>query len=102
MAIIKIPLEPSPDNYSFKISVSDNSYIFNIYWNGRDERWILKISDSNNNMICASPLVVNHDLFGRLKKEELPENALALLNLASTEECEKEELGTTCSLYLEV
>lgn len=100
MALLKIPIESTPESYQFKTTVGETVYQVKIQWNTRDERWFIYFYTDTGAHLCSSPLVVNHPLTKRFHIVEL-NTSFALINLRSKEEVNKEELGSSCILLVD-
>ena len=80
----KIPLKKYPD-YSFKITIGNTIYVFNVRYNTAFEFWVLSISDNNDNVIASNiRMVINFDLFQEKRGLGLPKGSLYLLDTKAT------------------
>jgi len=82
--MIQIPLKKYPD-YSFKITIDGDLYVFNIRWNDAYEFWALTIQDKNNvELMTNVRMVINSNLFHEKRGLGLPGGDLFLVNTQST------------------
>ncbi len=100
MAIIEIPLRNDLDHYEFSVDLDGKAYLFEIFWNTRNETWHLTIkSDDTTVLVAGIPLLVNSNLLERFELASLPPGVLSLLEISGSNlDAEKSDLGVRCIL----
>ena len=100
MALLRIPLEATPESYQFRTTVGAIVYNIRIQWNTRDERWFMYVFNEAGRHIISTPLVANHPLTRRFHIIEL-NTSFVLVNLQNNQEVNKDELGKSCVLLVD-
>ena len=85
MAIVEIPVRSDLPAYQFGIDLDGVNFKFSFRFNTRMGRWLWDILDTEENPILMGvPLLVNLDLIGRYKIEELPLGSFICINETGT------------------
>lgn len=98
MATLEIPLDISQPDHQFYLDLEKVVYLFHFRLNARSNRWMMSIyaEDGTTLLLGSIPLVVDWDLTGRFKNEELPPGKFAVLDLTgNAEEPTEDSFGTT-------
>lgn len=105
MALYEIPIDNTEVNQRFQIVLKEQEYHFEIRYNNRLDRWVLAISDKDNNYIFQGlTIVLGIDYFSLINDARLPENAeLRVIDYSRTAtEPNRTNFGLTHKLmYLE-
>lgn len=93
--IVEIPIRSDLDWYSLTAALDGADYRLAIWWNTRDERWYLSVSESDGTLIVAGvPMVVDYPLLDRFAHEDLPTGVLMALDTSGEgAEAGQEDLG---------
>lgn len=71
MAVVEIPVQSQRGPYNFKIILSGITLNLSFRWNWRMERWVMDVSDSNNNtLVNGVVLVLGVDLLAQYKGDD--------------------------------
>lgn len=71
--IFLFPMRNDLPQYSFQITLTGVIYNFQIYFNGRMNRWILNINDSSGNQILSGvPVLIERNLTGQYGTLKIP------------------------------
>ena len=58
--IFQIPVDNTRSDFKIRTELDDVTYLLRIYWNTRQERWHLSISDADENpLLMGIPLVAD-------------------------------------------
>jgi len=95
MATLILPVTNTPANYSFNVDLEGVNYYFDFKWNGRFERWIMTISDDEQNPLQAGiSLETGIDLLALVRSDDLPPGNLVLISEnPDLEVCGQDNLG---------
>lgn len=63
---VKLPFVPSLPNYRVGCTLGTTPYIFDVYWNPRDNAWRFDVLDADQNPLYTSVKVVIGTGLGRL------------------------------------
>jgi hypothetical protein len=99
MALRELPLRNDVEAFRYRVDLDGSTYGIFIGWNERDGRWMIYLSDSANNDIASSPLLMNTDLWTRFRLPNTPPGIMFLIDpTGGTEECGRNDLGSRCRL----
>ena len=83
MAIHRIPTSTDPElpHYVQRTALEGTTYVLRIDWNQREQRWYLRISDEDGNVLAGDVKVVaNWPLLRRHRDERLPPGSIMAID----------------------
>ncbi|NIQ92445.1 MAG: hypothetical protein GWN93_27070 [Deltaproteobacteria bacterium] len=103
MAIFEIPTTSDFADFKLRTVLEGGTYVFRIYWNSRQQRWHLSISDPDETpVLMGIPLVADTDVIGAFEIPGLPPGIIMLYDSGEKrEEAGRDDLGSRHRLLYE-
>lgn len=104
LTLLDVNPEDLPYKHSFSAILDGTTFLFDINYIVRSDRWYITLYDSSSNVLVAGKkMVVNYPLFDTHVKAGMPKGQVMLLDTAGTEaECGHDDFSNRCKLiYLE-
>lgn len=98
--IYEIPVNAEFESFKVRTDLEGGTYVLQLDWNARAERWCLSIMDAEEAPILMGvPLNINMDIWGRFRMPALPSGMLMLYDTTGrNEEAGRDDLGSKAVL----
>lgn len=81
----QIPLIPSVGSYELSTTLDNIPYVFDVYWNEREEAWYMHILEEDETPIRQGIKLVLGALLGvRERSERMPDGTFSLVDLSGS------------------
>jgi hypothetical protein len=99
---VRIPFQPSQNNYRMKVPIDNEVFLFDVRWNDKDSAWYFDLYEEDETLILASIKVVLGAVIGQLSTNAFFQGKIfTVIDTANTKkDAGYDDLGARIQLVL--